>query len=218
MHGDGAGVAKLYGYWIVVNYRESYGMHASNGILFNHESPRRGENFVTRKITRAVAKISLGLEDDLVLGNIDSKRDWGHARDYVEMMWLMLQQEQPDDFVIATNVCSSNRLALKGGCKTLTAFFFCVALQEAHSVREFVEASFAHVGVTIEWEGHGVNEVGRDKATGIVRVRIDEKVGWAVYVFEQLLLSLSSRCLTFAKNKNIINNNPKQPVLPPGRG
>ena len=98
------GVAKLYGYWIVVNYRESYNMHASNGILFNHESPRRGETFVTRKITRAVAKISLGQQEELVLGNIDSKRDWGHARDYVEMMWLMLQQDTPDDFVIATNV------------------------------------------------------------------------------------------------------------------
>jgi GDPmannose 4,6-dehydratase len=143
-------VAKLYGYWICVNYRESYNMHVSNGILFNHESPRRGETFVTRKITRAVAKISLGQQEELVLGNIDSMRDWGHARDYVEMMWLMLQQAKPDDFVVATN--------------------------EAHSVREFVVASFAHVGVQIAWEGEGANEIGRDAATGVVRVRVSEKV------------------------------------------
>ena len=140
----------MYGYWIVVNYREAYGMHCSNGILFNHESPRRGETFVTRKITRAVAKISLGLQQDVVLGNLDAKRDWGHARDYVEMMWLMLQQDTPDDYVIATN--------------------------EARSVREFVELSFAEIGVTIVWEGEGVNEVGKDKATGEVRVRVSEKV------------------------------------------
>lgn len=143
------GVAKLYAYWIVVNYRESYGMHTSNGVLFNHESPRRGETFVTRKITRAVAKISLGLQEELVLGNLDSKRDWGHAKDYVRMMWMMLQQDTPDDYVIATN--------------------------EAHSVREFVKASFKHVNVDIEFEGEGVNEVGRDKATGKVRVRVSER-------------------------------------------
>jgi len=143
------GVAKLYGYWIIVNYRESYGMHLSNGILFNHESPRRGETFVTRKITRAVAKIKLGLQDELVLGNLDAKRDWGHAKDYVRMMWMMLQQPTADDFVIATN--------------------------EAHSVREFVEASFAHTGVTIAWTGTGVDEVGTDAATGVVRVRVSEK-------------------------------------------
>jgi GDPmannose 4,6-dehydratase len=125
-------------------------MHVSNGILFNHESPRRGETFVTRKITRAVAKISLAQQEELVLGNLDSRRDWGHARDYVEMMWLMLQQETPDDFVIATN--------------------------EAHSVREFVVASFAHVGVTIAWEGEGAAEIGRDAATGVIRVRVSEKV------------------------------------------
>lgn len=143
------GVAKLYAYWIVVNYRESYGMHTSNGVLFNHESPRRGETFVTRKITRAVAKISLGQQEELVLGNMDSKRDWGHAKDYVRMMWMMLQQETPDDYVIATN--------------------------EAHSVREFVVESFKHVGIEIEFEGEGVNEVGKDKKTGKVRVRVSEK-------------------------------------------
>eukprot|EP00045_Choanoeca_perplexa_P004165 m.35904 g.35904 ORF g.35904 m.35904 type:complete len:364 (+) comp12429_c0_seq4:41-1132(+) len=143
------GVAKLYGYWIVVNYRESYNMHCNNGILFNHESPRRGETFVTRKITRAVAKISLGQQEYVTLGNIDAMRDWGHAKDYVEMMWLMLQQDTPDDYVIATN--------------------------EEHSVREFVVASFKHVGKDIVWEGEGVNEVGKEKDTGIVRVKISEK-------------------------------------------
>lgn len=143
------GVAKLYAYWIVVNYRESYGMHCSNGVLFNHESPRRGETFVTRKITRAVAKIKLGQQDELVLGNLDSKRDWGHARDYIRMMWMMLQQEKPDDFVIATN--------------------------EAHSVREFVEESFGHIGVKLAWEGEKENEVGRDAETGAIRVRVSPK-------------------------------------------
>lgn len=143
------GVAKLYAYWIVVNYRESYDMHCNNGVLFNHESPRRGETFVTRKITRAVAKIKLGLQDDLVLGNLDSKRDWGHARDYVRMMWMMLQQDTPDDYVIATN--------------------------EAHSVREFVEESFKHIGVDIAWEGEGEQEIGRDAATGTIRVRVSPK-------------------------------------------
>jgi GDPmannose 4,6-dehydratase len=143
------GVAKLYAYWIVKNYRESYNMHCSNGVLFNHESPRRGETFVTRKITRAVAKISLGQQKELVLGNLDAKRDWGHAKDYVRMMWMMLQQDTPDDYVIATN--------------------------EAHSVREFVEASFKHVGVDIKWEGEGTNEVGKDSSTGKVLVRVSEK-------------------------------------------
>jgi GDPmannose 4,6-dehydratase len=143
------GVAKLYGYWIVVNYREAYGMHASNGILFNHESPRRGETFVTRKITRAVAKIKLGQQKELSLGNLDAKRDWGHARDYVEMMWLMLQQEQPDDFVIATN--------------------------EEHSVREFTEKAFKLVGIELVWEGHGDKEIAKDRVTGEIRVRVDPK-------------------------------------------
>ncbi|BGO89976.1 hypothetical protein NBRC10512_001960 [Rhodotorula toruloides] len=145
------GVAKLYGFWIVKNYRESYGMHASNGILFNHESPRRGRTFVTRKISRAVAEISLGQQDCLYLGNLDAKRDWGHARDYVEGMWRMLQQDQPDDYVLATG--------------------------ETHPVREFVEKAFAIVGTSIEWEGERdtVNEVGKCKQTGKVLVRVDER-------------------------------------------
>lgn len=127
-------VAKLYSYWITVNYREAYGMYACNGILFNHESPRRGETFVTRKITRGLANISQGLEECLYLGNMDAKRDWGHARDYVEMQWLMLQQDQPDDFVIATGV--------------------------QYSVREFVELTAKELGVTLMWEGEGINEIG----------------------------------------------------------
>jgi GDPmannose 4,6-dehydratase len=126
--------AKLYAYWLTRNYRDAYGMHASNGILFNHESPRRGETFVTRKITRAVAAISKGEQDCLYLGNLDALRDWGHARDYVEAMYLALQQDKPDDYVIATG--------------------------EAHSVREFVELAFAEVGANIIWEGKGVDEVG----------------------------------------------------------
>jgi len=141
------GVAKLYGFWIVKNYRESYGMHASNGILFNHESPRRGRTFVTRKITRAVAEISQGSQDCLYLGNLDAMRDWGHARDYVEGMWRMMQQDFSDDYVLATG--------------------------EMHSVREFVEKSFAHVGTTIQWQGADADEVGLDAQTGKVIVRID---------------------------------------------
>ncbi|CAL7939971.1 unnamed protein product [Xylocopa violacea] len=141
--------AKLYSFWIVVNYREAYNMFACNGILFNHESPRRGENFVTRKVTRSIAKIQLGLQDVLELGNLDAKRDWGHAKDYVKAMWLMLQQPIPDDYVIATG--------------------------ETHSVREFVEAAFQYVGRVIEWEGEGVNEIGQDAQTGQVLVRINPK-------------------------------------------
>ncbi|MEA2952040.1 MAG: GDPmannose 4,6-dehydratase [Alphaproteobacteria bacterium] len=140
--------AKLYAYWITVNYREAYGMHASNGILFNHESPIRGETFVTRKITRAVAAIERGLQDRLFLGNLDAKRDWGHARDYVEGMWLIVQQEQPDDFVLATG--------------------------EMHSVREFVEKAFAQIGRKIEWRGTGANEKGFDQ-TGRVLVEVDPR-------------------------------------------
>ncbi|XP_017485805.1 PREDICTED: GDP-mannose 4,6 dehydratase-like [Rhagoletis zephyria] len=144
------GVAKAYAYWIVVNYRESYpSLFAVNGILFNHESPRRGETFVTRKITRGVAKIYLGEQEFIELGNLDSKRDWGHARDYVEAMWIMMQQEHPDDFVIATG--------------------------EAHSVREFVELAFKHIDREIVWEGTGVEEVGKEKASGVVRVRVNSK-------------------------------------------
>ena len=141
--------AKVYGYWICVNYREAYGMYCCNGILFNHESPIRGETFVTRKITRAVARISLGLQDQLFLGNLDSLRDWGHARDYVQAMWLMLQQPEPEDFVIATG--------------------------RQISVREFVRLAFAEVGVDIEWRGMGVDEQGTDKATGRVLVSVDPR-------------------------------------------
>merc|ERR1712165_291967 len=143
------GVAKLFAYWSVVNYREAYNMYACNGILFNHESPRRGETFVTRKITRSVAKISLGQLESFELGNLDSMRDWGHAKDYVEGMWLMLQQDKPDDFVLATG--------------------------HMHSVREFVEASFRFVGKEIEWSGSGDNEVGREKGTDVVRVKVNPK-------------------------------------------
>ena len=139
--------AKAYAYWITVNYREAYGIHASNGILFNHEGPTRGETFVTRKITRAVAAIELGLQDKLFLGNLDAKRDWGHARDYVEGMWLILQQPKPDDYVLATG--------------------------ETHSVREFVEKAFAHTGKRIEWRGSGVEEKGVDVASGRVLIEID---------------------------------------------
>ncbi|MCC8980835.1 GDP-mannose 4,6-dehydratase [Bradyrhizobium acaciae] len=141
------GVAKLYGYWITVNYREAYGMFASNGILFNHESPIRGETFVTRKITRAVARIEAGLENKLYLGNLDAKRDWGHARDYVEGMYRILQADEPGDFVLATG--------------------------ETRSVREFVELAFAEVGRSIEWRGKGVEEVGIDKTSGSTLVQID---------------------------------------------
>ena len=143
------GVAKLYGYWITKNYRESYGMFAVNGILFNHESERRGETFVTRKITLAAARIAAGQQDKLYLGNLDALRDWGYARDYVECMWLMLQHEQPEDFVIATG--------------------------EQHSVREFTERAFAHVGIELRWQGEGIQEQGIDQATGRVLVEVDPK-------------------------------------------
>lgn len=141
--------AKIYGYWITVNYREAYGMYACNGILFNHESPLRGETFVTRKITRAVARIKLGLQQKLYLGNLNAKRDWGFAKDYVEAMWLMLQQEQPDDFVIATG--------------------------ETHAVRTFVELAFREVGINIRWQGQGVDEKGINTATGDVLVEVDPR-------------------------------------------
>jgi GDPmannose 4,6-dehydratase len=140
------GVAKLYSYWIVVNYREAYDMYACNGILFNHESPRRGRTFVTRKISRAVAEISLNLSSCVYLGNLDARRDWGHARDYIEGMWLMMQQEKPEDYVLSTNEC--------------------------HSVREFVEMAFDVVGMKISWEGENEQEIGRDQ-DGNVRVRVD---------------------------------------------
>ena len=143
------GVAKLYAFWITVNYREAYGIHASNGILFNHESPIRGETFVTRKITRAVAAIHLGVQKTLFIGNLDAKRDWGHARDYVEGMWRIVQQQEPDDYVLATG--------------------------ETHSVREFVELAFAEVGRKIEWQGKGIDEAGIDSSTGDAVVRIDSR-------------------------------------------
>ena len=143
------GVAKVYGYWIVKNYRESYGLHASSGILFNHESPRRGETFVTRKITRGLSSISTGKQDVLYLGNLNAKRDWGHAKDFVEAMWLMLQQDEPDDYVIATG--------------------------EQYSVREFVEAAAPYFGMNIVWEGEGLDEIGIDKNTGKTIIRINPK-------------------------------------------
>jgi len=142
-------VAKQFAYWIVVNYREAYGLHASNGILFNHESPRRGPTFVTRKITRFVARIANGQEEVLFLGNLDAKRDWGHTKDYVEAMWLMLQQEKPDDFVIATG--------------------------ETHSVKEFVEKSFKVIGKQISWRGEGLTEEGFEESTGKIYVKVDPR-------------------------------------------
>ncbi len=143
------GVAKLYGHWITKNYRESYNLYACSGILFNHESERRGKEFVTRKITDAVARIKLGVQDHLELGNMDSKRDWGHSKDYVYAMWLMLQQETPDDYVIATN--------------------------ETRTVREFVETAFSHVGIDIKWSGSGVDEIGVDSKTNKTIVKVNPK-------------------------------------------
>jgi len=143
------GVAKLYGYWITKNYREAYGMYACTGILFNHESPRRGETFVTRKITQALSKISVGLQDCLYLGNLNAKRDWGHAKDFVEAMWLMLQQDEPDDYVIATGT--------------------------QYSVRDFVEEAAPYFGIKIAWEGEGLNEVGIDKLTKKEVIRVNPK-------------------------------------------
>lgn len=175
-------VAKLYAYWITVNYREAYNMFACNGILFNHESPLRGETFVTRKITRAVARIHLGLQDTLFLGNLDAQRDWGHARDYVDAMWRMLQQDEAEDFVIATG--------------------------KTHAVRYFCEQAFAAVGIELAWTGEGLNEEGRDAETGKVLIQIDpryfrptevelllgdatkarEKLGWEpTYTLEQMI-------------------------------
>jgi GDPmannose 4,6-dehydratase len=143
------GVAKLYGHWITKNYRESYDLFACSGILFNHESERRGIEFVTRKITDAVARIKLGVQDYMELGNMDSKRDWGHSKDYVRAMWLMLQQDKPDDYVIATN--------------------------ETRTVREFVETAFKHVDIEIEWKGEGVDEIGINKANGKTIVKVNKK-------------------------------------------
>ena len=141
--------AKLYAYWITVNYREAYGLHASNGILFNHESPVRGETFVTRKITRAAAAIRYGMQQRLYLGNLDAKRDWGHARDYVRGMWLILQQDRPDDYVLATGQC--------------------------YTVRQFVECAFAEIGIAIKWRGEGTHEKGYDAASGRVLIEVDPR-------------------------------------------
>lgn len=197
------GVAKLYGYWITVNYREAYGMYASNGILFNHESPIRGETFVTRKITRGVARIELGLEQTLYLGNLEAKRDWGHARDYIEGMHKILQADEPDDFVLATG--------------------------ETRSVREFVELAFAEVGRGIEWRGTGVEETGIDCKSGKTVVRIDptyfrptevdlligdaskarEKLGWQPKTsFAQLVKEMVTSDLTIAKREIPDRQNP----------
>ncbi len=191
-------VAKLYAYWITVNYREAYGIYACNGILFNHESPIRGETFVTRKITRALARIKLGLQDCLYLGNLDARRDWGHARDFVEMQWLMLQQEQPEDFVIATG--------------------------EQYSVRDFIEIAAYEIGLDITWQGEGINETGRD-ATGKVIIRVDqryfrpaevetllgdptkakEKLGWSPKTtFRELVIEMVRADLNSAKRDELI--------------
>jgi GDPmannose 4,6-dehydratase len=201
-------VAKLYSYWITVNYREAYGLYACNGILFNHESPVRGETFVTRKITRALARIRLGLQDCLYLGNLNAKRDWGHARDYVEMQWLMLQQDRPEDYVIASGV--------------------------QYSVREFVEAAAADLGISIRWQGAGVDEVGivaeadkkaKSLTTGSIIVRIDpryfrptevetllgdaskakEKLGWTPKIsFEDLVAEMVKEDLQAAKRDALV--------------
>ena len=191
-------VAKLYAYWITVNYREAYGMYACNGILFNHESPIRGETFVTRKITRALARIKLGLQDCLYLGNLDALRDWGHARDYVEMQWLMLQQEQPDDFVIATGV--------------------------QYSVRQFVDTAAKELDIRITWTGNGVEEIGTD-ADGKVIVKVDpryfrptevetllgdptkakEKLGWVPQTsFQELVTEMVREDFKSAKRDELV--------------
>jgi GDPmannose 4,6-dehydratase len=195
-------VAKLYAYWITVNYREAYGIHASNGILFNHESPVRGETFVTRKITRAASRIKYGLEQKLYLGNLDSKRDWGHAKDYVEGMWRILQQEEPDDFVLATG-------------RTTT-------------IRTFVEMAFAHAGFNIIWKGKGIDEKGFDEATERVLIEVDpayfrptevelllgdpskakRKLGWEPqHSLVELVEDMMEHDLADAKKENLLKSN-----------
>jgi GDPmannose 4,6-dehydratase len=191
--------AKLYAYWITINYREAYGIFACNGILFNHESPMRGETFVTRKITMAVARIKKGLQDKLYLGNLNAKRDWGFAGDYVEAMWLMLQQEKPDDYVIATG--------------------------EAYSVKEFTELAFKEIGIELEWRGEGINEVGVDVSSGEVLIEIDpryyrptevelligdptkakEKLGWEPRIrFEELIKMMVNEDLAKANSQKFV--------------
>jgi GDPmannose 4,6-dehydratase len=193
-------VAKLYAYWITVNYRESYGIYACNGILFNHESPVRGETFVTRKITRALARIKLGLQDNLFLGNMDAKRDWGHAKDYVEMQWLMLQQDKPEDFAISTGV--------------------------QYSVRDFVNIAAKELGIELKWDGVGVDETGTDVATGKIIIRVDpryfrptevetllgdstkarEKLGWTPKIsFKELVKEMVTCDLNDAKKDDLCN-------------
>jgi len=193
-------VAKLYAYWITINYREAYGIYACNGILFNHESPIRGETFVTRKITRALTRIKLGLQDILFLGNIDAKRDWGHAKDYVEMQWLMLQQEKPEDFTISTGI--------------------------QYKVRDFINLAAKELGIELKWNGSGVNEVGIDIATGKVIIRIDsryfrptevetllgdstkakEKLGWIPKIsFKDLVKEMVVYDLNIAKKDSLCN-------------
>lgn len=193
------GVAKLYAYWITVNYRESYGMYACNGVLFNHESPIRGETFVTRKITRALARIKLGMQEKLYLGNLGSLRDWGHARDYVEMQWRMLQQEQPEDFVIATG--------------------------RQYSVRQFVELAARHIDIDIQWKGSGVDEKGYDSSTGQLIIEVDpryfrpaevetllgdptnahKKLGWQPKTtFQELVAEMMSQDLKSAERDSLV--------------
>lgn len=195
-------VAKMYAYWITVNYRESYGIYACNGILFNHESPIRGETFVTRKITRGLSRIKLGMQEKLYLGNIDSLRDWGHARDYIEMQWLMLQQENPEDFVIATGI--------------------------QYSVRNFVEKAALHIGIEIEWKGKGIEEKGFDKKTGNCIIEIDPryfrpaevetllgdpakakaKLGWEPKInFDELVKEMMDADMKNAERDSIMINN-----------
>jgi GDPmannose 4,6-dehydratase len=192
--------AKLYSYWITVNYREAYNIYACNGILFNHESPVRGETFVTRKITRALARIKLGLQGDIFLGNLNTKRDWGHARDYVRMQWLMLQQERPEDFVIATGV--------------------------QHSVREFVAIAAAELGMAIDWQGEGMEEIGIERKTGKTIVQVDpryfrpteveallgdpgkakQELGWEPKItFEQLVQEMVVEDLKLAERDQIVS-------------
>ena len=195
------GAAKVYAYWITVNYREAYGMFSCNGILFNHESPVRGETFVTRKITRAVARIKLGFQEKIYLGNLDAKRDWGHAVDYVRAMWLMLQQDEPEDFVIATG--------------------------QTRTVREFVENAFAKIGVEIAWRGSGIDEIGFDKADDTIRVEVDsryfrptevdlllgdpakakKKLGWEPEIsFADMVSSMVAEDLIEARRDNFCKN------------
>ena len=195
-------VAKLYAYWITVNYREAYGMFACNGILFNHESPVRGETFVTRKITRALSRISLGLQETLYLGNLNAKRDWGHAKDFVEMQWLMLQQDEPDDFCIATGI--------------------------HYSVRDFVNSAWGHLGKSIRWEGKGIDEKGFDSESGKLLVAVDsrylrpteveellgdaskakEKLGWEPKItFEEMVHEMMESDINIAKRDSLVKKN-----------